>query len=128
MNLEVETLQCLVAKRKIPRIEQAGAIVVRPGRDEPRILLVTARRNPNNWILPKGHIEDGETRKDAALREAREEAGINGQVVGPAGSMVFDFGYNHYRVHYFVITTTAPVRNAKAGACAGAASNRQCAD
>ncbi len=93
---------------KVFRIEQAGAIVVRPGKDEPRILLVTARRNPDNWIFPKGHIEEGETRKDAAVREALEEAGVDGRVAGRAGSMAFVFGDNRYRVHYFVVTTDDP--------------------
>lgn len=81
---------------------------MRAARDEPRVLLVTARRNPNNWIFPKGHIEDGETRKDAAVREAREEAGVDGRVAGRAGSMSFAFGDNRYRVHYFVVTTDDP--------------------
>jgi 8-oxo-dGTP pyrophosphatase MutT (NUDIX family) len=94
-----------VANRRVERIEQAGAIVVRPGRAAPRVLLVTARRNPDNWIFPKGHIEDGESREDAAVREAREEAGIEGIVAGPAGTMAFDFGSNSYRVHYFVVMT-----------------------
>ena len=71
----------------------------------PRILLVTARRNPDNWIFPKGHIEDGETRRDAAIREALEEAGVDGDVAAPAGSMAFEFGSSRYRVHYYVITT-----------------------
>jgi 8-oxo-dGTP diphosphatase len=97
----------VVAKRKGARFEQAGAIVVRPGKGEPRILLVTARRNPNNWIFPKGHIEEGETRKDAALREAREEAGIDGTVAGSAGSMRFVFGSNQYHVHYFIVTSSS---------------------
>jgi 8-oxo-dGTP pyrophosphatase MutT (NUDIX family) len=87
------------------KIEQAGAIVVRPGKNEPRILLVTARRNPDNWIFPKGHVEDGESAKDAALREANEEAGVTGTVIGPAGSMTFEFGDNTYRVHYYVVLT-----------------------
>jgi len=95
----------LMAKRKAPKIEQAGAIVVRAGKTEPRVLLVTARRNPENWIFPKGHIEDGETRIDAALREAREEAGVEGKVVGRAGTMLFNFGESRYRVHYFVVAT-----------------------
>ena len=90
------------------RIEQAGAIVVRPGKASPRVLLVTARRNPRNWIFPKGHIEKGETRKDAAVREAREEAGVDGTVSGSAGTMAFEFGTNTYRVHYFVILTDDP--------------------
>ncbi len=88
------------------KIEQAGAIVVRPGKTEPRVLLVTARRNPGNWIFPKGHVESGERLQDAAVREADEEAGVEGAVVGPAGSISFDFGSDTYRVHYFVLTTT----------------------
>jgi 8-oxo-dGTP pyrophosphatase MutT (NUDIX family) len=92
------------------KFKQAGAIVVRAGKGGPRILLVTARRNPNNWIFPKGHVESGETLKAAAVREAREEAGIEGKVVGPAGKMTFEFGDNTYRVHYFVVKTADPGR------------------
>ena len=93
------------AKRRSPVIEQAGAIVVRRGRTGPRILLVTARRNPDNWIFPKGHIEDGERPRDTALREAREEAGVDGTAVARAGTIAFEFGRSRYRVHYFVVTT-----------------------
>ena len=88
------------------RFKQAGAIVVRAGKAGPRILLVTARRNPGNWIFPKGHVESGETLRAAAVREAREEAGVEGKVVGAAGRMSFEFGDNTYRVTYFVVKTT----------------------
>jgi 8-oxo-dGTP pyrophosphatase MutT (NUDIX family) len=88
------------------KFKQAGAIIVRNGKAGPRILLVTARRNPDNWIFPKGHVESGETLKKAAVREAREEAGIEGKVVGAAGRMSFEFGDNTYRVTYFVVRTT----------------------
>src|ERR1700752_3394334 len=87
--------------------KQAGAIVVRAGKTGPRILLVTARRNPDNWIFPKGHVEAGETLRDAAVREAREEAGVEGKVIAPAGRMSFDFGENTYRISYFVVRTEA---------------------
>jgi 8-oxo-dGTP pyrophosphatase MutT (NUDIX family) len=85
--------------------KQAGAIVVRAGKSGPRILLVTARRNPDNWIFPKGHVEPGETLRAAAVREAREEAGVAGKVVCPAGRMSFEFGENTYRVSYFIVRT-----------------------
>ncbi len=91
------------------KFKQAGAIVVRAGKTGPRILLVTARRNPRNWIFPKGHVESGETLKVAAVREAREEAGVDGKVVGAAaGRMSFEFGDNSYRVTYFVVRTGDP--------------------
>ena len=101
------------------KFKQAGAIVVRNGKAGPRILLVTARRNPNNWIFPKGHVESGETLKAAAVREAREEAGIEGKVVGAAGRMSFEFGDNTYRVTYFVVRTTGLAKSAKAAVSAG---------
>jgi len=88
------------------RFKQAGAIVVRTGKTGPRILLVTARRNPGNWIFPKGHVESGETLRAAAVREAREEAGVEGKVVAAAGRMSFEFGDNTYRVTYFVVRTS----------------------
>ena len=101
------------------KFRQAGAIVVRSGKSEPRILLVTARRNPNNWIFPKGHVEEGETLKAAAVREAREEAGVEGKVVGLAGKMTFEFGDNTYRVHYFVVRTDDSVDSGRAAGFAG---------
>ena len=68
------------------RIEQAAAICLRrpdhannPEADDPEILLI-ASSSTGKWGLPKGHIEPGETSQDTALREAFEEAGIEGQV------------------------------------------------
>jgi len=37
---------------------------------------VTARRNPDDWVIPKGHIEPGETPENAAVREVKEETGV----------------------------------------------------
>ena len=48
-------------------------------------LLVEARNNPGVWVLPKGHIELGETPEVAAVREVQEEAGVRAAVVAPAG-------------------------------------------
>ena len=55
------------------------------------MLLVTARRNPRNWIFPKGHIEKGESPEEAALRETREEAGVSASLIGPAGILEYGF-------------------------------------
>ena len=37
--------------------------------------------------LPKGHPEDGESPVDAALREVREEAGVEARLVEPLGDV-----------------------------------------
>ena len=87
-------------------IRQSGAIVVRLDAKEPRVLLVTAKRNPQNWIFPKGHIEKGETPEAAALREAKEEAGVVGKVIGPAGVLEYSFLGVKARVEYFLAVLT----------------------
>ncbi len=86
-------------------VVQGGAIVFRPDRSGTLILLVTARRDQNHWIFPKGHVEPGESLEAAALREAREEAGVTGKIVGRAGSASFSLGPETYEVHYFIVAT-----------------------
>lgn len=38
------------------------------------------RRERQRWIVPKGHIEPGETARQSARREASEEAGLEGRM------------------------------------------------
>lgn len=85
-------------------VRQAGALVVRFDDDEPRVLLVTAKRNPKTWILPKGHIEDGETAAEAAVREAREEGGVAGSAVRSIGNLELELGNTAVDVEYFLVT------------------------
>jgi 8-oxo-dGTP pyrophosphatase MutT (NUDIX family) len=87
-------------------IRQSGAIMVRHDGKEPRVLLVTAKRNRENWIFPKGHIEKGETAEAAALREAKEEAGVVGKLIGPAGVLEYSFLGVNARVEYFLAELT----------------------
>ncbi len=54
----------------------AGGIVYRMAENGPVYLVVTARRNPEHWVFPKGHIEEGEKPRKAARREVWEEAGV----------------------------------------------------
>jgi 8-oxo-dGTP pyrophosphatase MutT (NUDIX family) len=87
----------------VPIIRQAGSIVVRTDGGEPQVLLVTAKRNPRNWIFPKGHIEKGETPEEAALRETKEEAGVVGKLIGRAGVLEYGFLGAKARVDYFLL-------------------------
>jgi 8-oxo-dGTP pyrophosphatase MutT (NUDIX family) len=87
------------------RIEQAGAIVVRRRKGDARVLLITSKRNAGHWLFPKGHVEDGETLEETALREAEEEAGVRATIVGPAGITRFDYERESIRVHYFLAET-----------------------
>jgi 8-oxo-dGTP diphosphatase len=48
------------------------------------VLLVkeAAGRYSGHWGLPKGHVDNGELPRDAALRELREECDVDGKVTG----------------------------------------------
>jgi 8-oxo-dGTP pyrophosphatase MutT (NUDIX family) len=45
----------------VATVDEASAIVVGVRAGTPVILLVTAKRSPEQWIFPKGHVEVGET-------------------------------------------------------------------
>jgi 8-oxo-dGTP pyrophosphatase MutT (NUDIX family) len=88
----------------LTRVEQAGGIVVRTDGKRPSVLLVRAKKDPTIWIFPKGHIEPGETAEAAALREAYEESGAEGELLAPVGEPVeFQLGEVRVRVRYFLI-------------------------
>ena len=90
-------------------ISQAGGVVFRSHRASPRVLLVKARKNPSLWIFPKGHIEGDETPAEAALRETREEAGVNGDIVARIGALEFESGRDIVQVDYYLVQWTGDV-------------------
>lgn len=81
----------------------AGGLVVR----DAEILLIATQAG--RWQLPKGHIEQGETPEQAAVREVREETGVRGRVVAPLPGVEYWFVERgrrriHKRVDYFLLT------------------------
>ena len=57
------------------------------------------RRGRMLWSLPKGHIEQGETAEQTAIREVAEETGIHGKVLAALGSIDYWFVTEGRRVH-----------------------------
>lgn len=58
-----------------------GCVVIRYIEDVPHVLLVRPFAHRDAWGIPKGHVDTGETFLACALRETREEAGIDVCVV-----------------------------------------------
>jgi 8-oxo-dGTP pyrophosphatase MutT (NUDIX family) len=58
---------------------QAAVIPYRIRKARIEVALVTTSKG-NGWIVPKGCIDEGERARDAAIREAEEEAGLRGVV------------------------------------------------
>ncbi|OBJ55129.1 NUDIX hydrolase [Mycobacterium sp. 1423905.2] len=82
----------------------AGGLVI-DGIDGPRDEQVAAligridRRGRMLWSLPKGHIEQGETAEQTAIREVAEETGIRGSVLAALGRIDYWFVTDGRRVH-----------------------------
>lgn len=99
-----------------PIIRQAGAIAVKRGDTGiPLVMIVRAKKNPDHWIFPKGHVEQGESEEAAAERELCEEAGIEGIAVRRAGEEDFRLNNKLYRVAYFLVRYVADAGDGEAG-------------
>ena len=77
----------------------AGGLVVDAAGTRAALIGRLDRRGRLLWSLPKGHLEDGETAEQAAVREVEEETGIIGRVVAPLGTIDFWFVAEDRRVH-----------------------------
>jgi 8-oxo-dGTP pyrophosphatase MutT (NUDIX family) len=67
---------------KMPIRDQvsAGGVVFRGEKDRIEVVIVSVG-GQHRWQLPKGLVENGEKPEITAVREAREEAGVDGEVV-----------------------------------------------
>jgi 8-oxo-dGTP diphosphatase len=77
----------------------AGGIVLR--QQETPLVAVVRLRKRNEWVLPKGKLDDGETPRDAAEREVLEETGHEVSVHEFLGTLVYESGGRFKVVHYW---------------------------
>lgn len=89
---------------EVVREPTAGGVVFRRKKDRPGdvdILLIQDAKN--RWTIPKGHIEEGETAKQTAVREIGEETGLTElNMVGWLGKINF----RYRRQNSLVLMTT----------------------
>jgi len=90
----------LMTKRKARIEHSSGGVVARRVDGSVHLLLI---RDPyGKWGLPKGHVENGESSCEAALREVREETGLTHLDVGPSlGTIDWYFRLKGDLVHKF---------------------------
>jgi 8-oxo-dGTP pyrophosphatase MutT (NUDIX family) len=91
-----------VADQNNASATHAGAVVAHDTADGPEFLLVTARRNQSEWVLPKGHIEAEEDPATAAAREVREETGVSAEILLPLGRTEYQAGAEIVRTLFFL--------------------------
>ncbi len=78
------------------KVQSAGGVVFYKNR-----ILLLKKRN-GFWVLPKGHIEAGETKREAALREVKEEASVEAEILQYLDDIEYtfrDFRNDNVEVH-----------------------------
>ena len=79
--------------QSIGRELTSGGVIFRPakdGADDIEILMIQDAKG--RWTIPKGHIEEGETAKQTAIREIGEEVGLKKiEVLGWLGKVDFKY-------------------------------------
>jgi 8-oxo-dGTP pyrophosphatase MutT (NUDIX family) len=113
-----------MTRARAQRETSAGGVVYRVEAGAPLFLLI--RDSYANWGFPKGHLETGERAEDAAVREVREETGLNELALrGAIDTIDWYFRFRgrliHKVCHFFLMETsqaeTAPQRNEGITAC-----------
>jgi len=83
------------------RSTAAGGVVLRQGEHGAEVALL-GRMNDGSWVLPKGTPTSGESLEETALREVREETGLDVRIIRPLGEMTYSFAASGERVHKVV--------------------------
>lgn len=88
------------------KVFSAGGVVYKREGKDLKILLISIKQG-KVWALPKGLVEKNETPQQAALREIREETGIDGKIIDELGEVSYWFyleGEKYFKtIKYYLV-------------------------
>ncbi|MCX7601656.1 MAG: NUDIX hydrolase [Meiothermus sp.] len=87
-------------------VKGAGGVLFNP---EGKVLLIRDRQG--YWCFPKGHLDEGESLEQAALREVEEETGIKGRLRRALSVTRYHNNKGIAReIHWFIMEGQGPIR------------------
>lgn len=86
-------------------LTHAGCVVYRNDEDRVRFLVISSSTG-EHWVLPKGHIDPGETPETTALRELEEETGVIGEIIRSLSVQSFKIKGKEVVIQYFLVRMT----------------------
>jgi 8-oxo-dGTP pyrophosphatase MutT (NUDIX family) len=86
----------------------AGGLVI--SESNPSLIALISHKNRGgglDWVIPKGHVELGENYLQTAVREIREETGIEAKILEKIGEISYSFKIGPKRikktVHHYLL-------------------------
>ena len=86
----------------------AGGLVI--SESDPGLIALISHKNRGgglDWVIPKGHVELGENYLQTAVREIREETGIESKILEKIGEISYSFKIGPKRikktVHHYLL-------------------------
>jgi 8-oxo-dGTP pyrophosphatase MutT (NUDIX family) len=77
----------------------AGGVLVRTVAGRPHLAAIRPQGKPEGtWALPKGLIDPGEAPAETAVREVREETGVEGRIVEKLGDVKYVYTWDGERI------------------------------